>query len=211
MSIQTVGVLALQGNFAMHAAACEQAGARVQFVKTPAQLQDIDGLVLPGGESTVMLKHFDADPSWWSALQAFHAAEKPMFGTCAGLILLARTVYSQPKSAAPPRVILANAGIQSNPLQQRSLGFLDISVERNAYGRQRESHEIHARFKLGQDAFELDMPFIRAPKIIDIGPQTTPIAWVGDQVVMVQQGHVLGAACHPEATTMRVHQYFLSF
>ncbi len=183
-----IGVLALQGNFAMHAAACEQLGAKVCLVKTPAQLQAVQGLIIPGGESTVMLKHFEIHPEWWSALEAFHAAGKALFGTCAGLILLAKKVHPQ----------------------QKSLGFLDVSVERNAYGRQLDSHEIHARFDLNGESCEIDMPFIRAPKIMALGSQAKPIGWVGDQVVMVQQGRVLGAACHPEVTTTRIHAYFLT-
>ncbi len=183
-----IGVLALQGNFAMHAAACEQAGASVQLIKTPAQLQAVRGLILPGGESTVMLKHFELQSEWWPALQAFHDSGKALFGTCAGLILLAKQV--QP--------------------DQKSLGFLNITVQRNAYGRQLDSHTIHARFDLNGEQCDIDMPFIRAPKITAMGPEVKPIGWVDRQVVMVQHGNVLGAACHPEATTMRVHQYFLS-
>ena len=183
-----IGILALQGNFAMHAAACEKAGASVQFIKTPAQLARVKGLIIPGGESTVMLKHFELDPQWWTALEGFHASGKALFGTCAGLILLADKVHPT----------------------QKSLGFLDVAVERNAYGRQLDSHQIHARFLLGEEHYEMDMPFIRAPKITEIGSQAQPIGWVGDQVVMVKQGNVLGAACHPEATTARIHQYFCS-
>jgi 5'-phosphate synthase pdxT subunit len=183
-----IGVLALQGNFAMHAAACEKAGARVQLVKNPQQLQSIQGLILPGGESTVMLKHFELQPAWWPALKAFHAAGKGLFGTCAGLILLAQQVSPA----------------------QKSLGFLDVSVERNAYGRQIDSHEIHARFDLNGEILDLDMPFIRAPKITRVGPEVTPVGWVDGQVVMVQQGRVLGAACHPEAATHLIHRHFIS-
>ncbi len=183
-----IGVLALQGNFAMHAAACMQAGARVQLIKKPEQLSEIDGLIFPGGESTVMLKHFELQPEWWPALNAFHDSGKAMLGTCAGLILLAKNV--QP--------------------DQKSLGFLDVTVQRNAYGRQLDSHEVHARFELEGERCEIDMPFIRAPKIIEIGSGIKPIGWVGDQIVMVQQGAILGAACHPEASTARIHHYFLT-
>ncbi len=185
---KTIGILALQGNFAMHGQACLNAGAEFELVKTPTELTYIDGLIFPGGESTVMLKHFEIQQEWWKALQDFHTTGKPIFGTCAGLILLAQKVHPT----------------------QKSLGFLDVGVERNAYGRQIDSHNIRARFLLNGQMQEIDMPFIRAPRIVTLGPKATPIGWVDEQVVMVQQGNVLGAACHPEATTAIVHQYFVS-
>ncbi len=171
----------------MHAKACEDAGAKVIFIKKPSELLQVDGLILPGGESTVMLKHFEIEPLWWEALQEFHRAGKPMFGTCAGLILLAKTVHPT----------------------QSSLGFLDVEVERNAYGRQIDSHNIHVTMNLAGLKTEIDLPFIRAPKIISIGKAVEAIGWVGDQVVMVRQGNILGAACHPEAVSSCVHQYFM--
>jgi len=185
---KTVGVLALQGNFAMHAQAMAKTGAKVMLVKKPEELNDLDGLILPGGESTTMLKHFELNPSWWDALNAFHASGKAIFGTCAGLILLANTV-------APA---------------QKSLGFLDVEVSRNAYGRQVESHNIAVKFQLGEKISCIDLPFIRAPRIIQVGKNAQAMGWVGDEVVMVQQDQVLGAACHPEAVTSLVHQYFLT-
>lgn len=188
MVTKTVGVLALQGNFAMHAQAMAKTGAKVMLVKKPEELNDLDGLILPGGESTTMLKHFELNPSWWDALNAFHASGKAIFGTCAGLILLANTV-------APA---------------QKSLGFLDVEVSRNAYGRQVESHNIAVKFQLGEKISCIDLPFIRAPRIIQVGKNAQAMGWVGDEVVMVQQDQVLGAACHPEAVTSLVHQYFLT-
>src|SRR6185436_7084137 len=112
-----IGVLALQGDFALHVQALRRCGVEAVEVRKPGQLADLDGLVIPGGESTTLLKLID-EWRFVPALEAFHAAGKPMFGTCAGLILLAREV--------------------DNP-RQPSLGFIDVDVERNSYGRQRES------------------------------------------------------------------------
>src|SRR5258706_1175145 len=112
-----IGVLALQGDFALHGKALARCGVEAVEVRKPEQLADVDGLVIPGGESTTLLKLME-EWQFVPALEKFHAAGKPMFGTCAGLILLARDVES-------PR--------------QSSLGLIDVGVERNAYGRQRES------------------------------------------------------------------------
>src|SRR5205814_7800750 len=124
--LMRIGVLALQGDFAMHARALEKCGAEVVEIRKPEQLDDIDGLIMPGGESTTLLKLMDT----WGfvpALEKFHAGGKPIFGTCAGLILTARDV--------------------ANPAQF-SLGLIDVGVERNAYGRQRESFETHGTASL---------------------------------------------------------------
>jgi 5'-phosphate synthase pdxT subunit len=124
-----IGVLALQGDFALHAKALAQCGVEAVEVRKPAQLGEVDGLIMPGGESTTLLKLMDA----WDfvpALEKFHRAGKPIFGTCAGLILLAREVQSP---------------------QQFSLGLIDVTVERNAYGRQRESFEAAGTAKLGPE------------------------------------------------------------
>lgn len=172
----------------MHAKACDAAGAKVVFIKTPAELSLIDGLILPGGESTVMLKHFEQNPLWWDAFAAFHHKKKPIFGTCAGLILLAKTVTPA----------------------QKSLGFLDVAVTRNAYGRQIDSHTLPAPLTLNGKTQQVLLPFIRAPKITSVGREVSVLAQVDAEIVIVEQGHILGATCHPEATTSIVHAYFIS-
>ena len=137
----TVGVLALQGDFALHAQALERIGVPWREVRKPGELDGLAGLIMPGGESTTLLKLMDAW-DFFPALEKFHAAGKPIFGTCAGLILLARDVESP---------------------QQRSLGFIDITAERNAYGRQKESFETEVTADLGAGPAPLKVVFIRAP------------------------------------------------
>ena len=182
-----IGVLALQGDFALHARALERCGVEVVEVRKPEQLADIDGLVIPGGESTTLLKLMD-DWQFVPALEKFHAAGRPMFGTCAGLILLARQV------ANPP---------------QFSLGFIDVDVERNAYGRQRESFEGRGTAMLAGATTPLEMVFIRAPRIRAVGTGVEVLARHGDAPVMVRQRHVLVASFHPEVTgDDAVHRYF---
>jgi 5'-phosphate synthase pdxT subunit len=153
-----IGVLALQGDFALHARALEKCGVEAVEVRKPVELDEVDGLIMPGGESTTLLKLMDA----WDfvpALEKFHDAGKPIFGTCAGLILLAREVES-PK--------------------QFSLGLIDVTVERNAYGRQRESFEASGTAKLGPHPIQLEMVFIRAPRIKRVGPRVQVLAEHGD-------------------------------
>jgi pyridoxal 5'-phosphate synthase pdxT subunit len=182
-----IGVLALQGDFAMHARALEKCGAEVVEIRKPEQLQDVDGLVMPGGESTTLLKLMEL----WGfvpALEKFHGSGKPIFGTCAGLILAAREV--------------------SNPAQF-SLGLIDVGVERNAYGRQRESFEMHGTATLDGRAVPIEMVFIRAPRIRRVGPGVETLARHGGEAVMARQGSVLVATFHPELTDdPTVHEYF---
>lgn len=183
-----VGVLALQGDFALHEQALARVGARPVQVRLPAQLDDVAALVIPGGESTTLLKLLDA----WDfgpALERFHASGRPIFGTCAGLILLAREVL--------------------NP-SQRSLGLIDITAERNAYGRQKESFETEVEGSLGQGPAPLKAVFIRAPRIRRLGPGVASLATHRGECVMARQGQVLVAAFHPELTDdPAVHAYFL--
>ena len=182
-----IGVLALQGDFDLHRKALDRAGADSAEVRLPGQLETAAGLIIPGGESTTLLKLLEA----WDfvpALEKFHAAGKPIFGTCAGMILLAREV--------------------SNP-SQFSLGFIDVAVERNAYGRQKESFETVGTARLDGGAAPLKMVFIRAPRIRRLGPGVTPLAHHGGECVMARQGSVLVAAFHPELTDeTAVHDYF---
>src|SRR5262249_59856895 len=138
-----IGVLALQGDFDRHAKALARCGVEAIEVRKPEQLGDVDGLIIPGGESTTLLKLMDA----WGfvpALEKFHAEGRPIFGTCAGLILLAREVESP---------------------SQFSLGFIDVTAERNAYGRQKESFESTGPADLADGARTIKMVFIRAPRI----------------------------------------------
>ncbi len=183
----TIGVLALQGDFALHRAALDRVGVPSVEIRMPGQLDQVAGLIMPGGESTTLLKLLDL----WDfvpALEKFHAAGKPIFGTCAGLILLAREV--------------------ENPTQF-SLGFIDAAVERNAYGRQKESFEVAGITDLGDGTVPLKMVFIRAPRIRRLGPAVMPLARHRDECVMARQGSVLVAAFHPELTDQpTVHQYF---
>ena len=183
-----IGVLALQGDFAMHARALKRCGAEVMEIRKPEQLQDIDGLIMPGGESTTLLKLMDL----WGfvpALEKFHGSGKPIFGTCAGLILAAREV--------------------SNP-QQLSLNLIDVGVERNAYGRQRESFETQGTATLDGHPVPIEMVFIRAPRIRRVGPGVETLAQHGGEAVMARQGSVLVATFHPELTDdPTVHAYFV--
>jgi 5'-phosphate synthase pdxT subunit len=182
-----IGVLALQGDFGLHVAALTRCGAAAVEVRKSEQLADLDGLVIPGGESTTLLKLMDA----WGfvpALEKFHADGKPIFGTCAGLILLAREV--------------------SSPTQP-SLGMIDLGVERNAYGRQRESFETTGIATFGGQPTPIEMVFIRAPRIRHTGPGVQRLAERDGELVLAQQGTVLVAAFHPELTRdPTVHQYF---
>ncbi len=143
-----IGVLALQGDFSLHRKSLDRIGVESVEVRMPRQLEDVGGLIMPGGESTTLLKLMDA----WDfvpALEKFHAAGRPIFGTCAGMILLAREVQSP---------------------AQFSLGFIDLTVERNAYGRQKESFEAVGSADLGAGPRPLKMVFIRAPRIRRLGP-----------------------------------------
>jgi 5'-phosphate synthase pdxT subunit len=198
-----IGVLALQGDFALHARALGRCGPAdgeassgeashpsavdVVEVRKPEQLDDLDGLIMPGGESTTLLKLMDAG-GFGPALEAFHAAGKPIFGTCAGLILLAREVTS------PPQV---------------SLGLMDVGVERNAYGRQRESFEAAGTAELDGRSVPIAMVFIRAPRIRRVGQGVATLARHGDETVMARQGTILAATFHPELTDdPAIHRYF---
>jgi 5'-phosphate synthase pdxT subunit len=185
-----IGVLAIQGDFAAHAAALREAGAEVCEVRKAAELGAVDGLVVPGGESTTLLKFIlNPDLGYREAFQEFHQAGKPLFGTCAGLILAAKEVTNPP---------------------QFSFGFIDVGVERNAYGRQKESFESVGEGYLRGKAEPLKMVFIRAPRLIRLGPQVEVLAnWQGEPV-MARQGNVLVASFHPELTgDLTVHRYFL--
>jgi 5'-phosphate synthase pdxT subunit len=181
-TVMKIGVLALQGDFDAHRRRLEQLGAEVVLVKKPEQLDSIDGLVIPGGESGTFLKLL-GEAGFAKLRQFVHA--KPTFGTCAGAILLASEV--------------------ENPKQQ-GLGALDIRIRRNAYGRQLDS-SIRTGSMNGEP---IEMVFIRAPKIERVGPGVEVIATEGSDPVAVRQGSVMAATFHPELSDdPRVHQGFL--
>ena len=185
-----IGVLAIQGDFAAHKVALQEAGAEVREVRKATELRQVDGLVIPGGESTTLLK-FILTPELGhvEAFQEFHQAGKPIFGTCAGLILVAKEVINPP---------------------QFSFGFIDVAVERNAYGRQKESFETVGEGHLDGPAKPLKMVFIRAPRIIQLGPAVQLLATWHGEAVMARQGSILVASFHPELTgDLTVHRYFL--
>lgn len=181
-----VGVLALQGDFERHGAALARCGATPVEVRKPGELDDVDALVLPGGESTTLL-HLMETWRFAPAIEAFHRSGRPLFGTCAGLIVLAREVVH-------PR--------------QASLGLIDVTVERNSYGRQRESFEAEVRAGLA-DGGTLRTVFIRAPRIRRVGPGVEILARHGDDPVLASEGTVLVATFHPELTDdLAVHRHF---
>lgn len=180
-----IGVLAIQGDYAAHAAALAEAGAQPSEVRTPEDLNSLDGLVLPGGESSTMLKFLERR-GLFDPLREFCTA-KPVFGTCAGAILLAREVRTP---------------------AQRSLGVLDAVVERNAYGRQIDSTILNAHTLLGGEP--LEMVFIRAPRIAQIGPGVEPLAFRDTSPTLVRQGQVMAATFHPELShDRRIHRLFV--
>jgi pyridoxal 5'-phosphate synthase pdxT subunit len=179
-----IGVLALQGDFDAHRRRLEELGAKVVLVRKPEQLDAIDGLVIPGGESGTFLKLLGEEG--FEKLKQF-VRVKPTFGTCAGAILLAKNV--------------------ENPAQT-SLAALDITVERNAYGRQIDSAIISSPTTL--PGGPLEMVFIRAPRITRTGPLVETLATRDGFPVLVRQGHLLAATFHPELSAdQRVHQLFL--
>jgi pyridoxal 5'-phosphate synthase pdxT subunit len=187
-----VGVLALQGDFEAHAKALERAGAEPVLVRTAEQLKSIDGLVIPGGESTTMLKLLNY-MNLKEPLREF-ANQKPVFGTCAGAILLAKEV--------------------ENP-QQESFGVIDLTIQRNAYGRQLDSRvariEPDAEFQRRAGDGAVEAVFIRAPIIRRAGPEVKVLAQYEGDPVLVEQGKHLVATFHPELTQdSRVHKLFLS-
>jgi len=182
-----IGVLALQGDFDAHRRRLEELGAEVVLVKRPEQLDDIDGLVIPGGESGTFLKLLGE--AGFEKLKYF-VTTKPTFGTCAGAILLATDV--------------------ENP-KQAGLGAIDIGIRRNAYGRQLDSSIREGRFvQENLEQSPIEMVFIRAPKIERVGPGVEVIATEGNDPVAVRKGKVMAATFHPELSgDTRVHRAFL--
>jgi 5'-phosphate synthase pdxT subunit len=184
--VTRIGVLALQGDFGAHARAYTALGVEPVEVRRVAQLQHVDGLVLPGGESTTLLKLMEDEP-WFDALREFHDAGGAFFATCAGVILLAREV----------------AGAR-----QRSIGLLDATIQRNAFGRQIDSFETDLDV-CGEDS-PMRAVFIRAPRLVATDPHVEVLARLGDEPVLVIQGNIMAATFHPELTDdRRLHRRFL--
>ena len=185
-----VGVLALQGDFREHAHVLTRLGAQVSLIRRPEELLAVDGLVIPGGESSVMDK-LSRTFGLAEPLKAAITDGLPVYGTCAGLIMLADTVLD------------AITG-------QQSLGGLDVVVRRNAFGSQNQSFETDLDIPaLGEEP--MHAVFIRGPVVESVGPAATPLAALGDgRVVAVEQGNLLGTSFHPEITgEYRFHEYFL--
>ncbi|MFE5324197.1 pyridoxal 5'-phosphate synthase glutaminase subunit PdxT [Paenibacillus sp. NPDC056579] len=181
-----IGVLALQGAVAEHIKLIEKAGGEGVVVKKTEQLDEVDGMIIPGGESTTIGKlmrtyHFI------DALRSFHEQGKPIFGTCAGLIVIAKEIAGEPEA---------------------HLGLMDIKVARNAFGRQRESFETDLDVKGIAD--DVRAVFIRAPLIEAVGEGVEVLSTYKDQIVAARQGRLLVASFHPELTDdERMHAYFL--
>ncbi|MGH9326425.1 MAG: pyridoxal 5'-phosphate synthase glutaminase subunit PdxT [Terriglobia bacterium] len=184
----TVGILAIQGDFAMHGKMLDRIGQPWRVVRHTSDLEETSALIIPGGESTTMLKFFTGE-GMGKAIREFAAQGKPIFGTCAGAILLAREVVNPP---------------------QESLGLMDITIERNAYGRQIDSHVSAGECPALADV-PIEMVFIRAPIIRRIGEQVRVLAQAQSAPVLVEQGNLLAATFHPELTEDEtIHRYFLN-
>jgi 5'-phosphate synthase pdxT subunit len=189
--MKKVGVLALQGDFDAHAKAVERAGAMAVLVRAAADLDGLDGLIIPGGDSTTMLKLL-REEKLMGPLREF-GLRRPVFGTCAGAILLANEVSSP---------------------EQESLGLIDVGVERNAYGRQVDSRIAsitpEADFQSRMGAGDMEAVFIRAPIIRRVGDGARVLARYQGDPVLVEEGRHVVATFHPELSTdPRVHELFL--
>ena len=181
-----IGVLALQGAVAEHIRMIEQAGAEAVSIKKQEQLESIDGIIIPGGESTTIGKLMNTY-GFIEPLRQFSQAEKPIFGTCAGLIIIAKEIADQ---------------------EGAHLSLMDMKVARNAFGRQRESFETDLAFKGIAD--DIKAVFIRAPLIEEVGAGVDVLAEYEGNIVAARQGHLLAASFHPELTDdERLHSYFI--
>jgi pyridoxal 5'-phosphate synthase pdxT subunit len=181
-----IGILAIQGDFDAHAKALNSLGAAHSFVRRPEDLANVDGIILPGGESSTHLKVM-SEEGLFDALKGFAANGGAFFGTCAGAILLAREVHGPP---------------------QASLGLLDVTILRNGYGRQLASDVHMGKTKLSKEP--LEMVFIRAPIIESVGQGIEVLAEDAGHPVLVRQGRVMASTFHPELTDdTTIHEHFL--
>ena len=189
-----IGVLALQGDFELHRKALDDLGRPALDVRTPAQLARVKGLIIPGGESTTVGKLLVSSGLAGAIVKRVHKGNLSVFGTCMGVIVMSKRVENRHKD-------------------QFSLNLLDITVARNAYGRQVDSFEVDIPIRgvfcngSGRDAFHA--VFIRAPRILETGPGVEVLAEFEKQPVFIRQGRILGATFHPEVITdTRIHEYF---
>jgi 5'-phosphate synthase pdxT subunit len=184
--MKEIGILALQGDFAAHAASLRSLGVEPCEVRRSDRLEQLAGLIIPGGESTTLLNLMRDEP-WFERLEEFHRRGGALLGTCAGAILLARRVTGP---------------------EQRCLGLLDVEVERNAYGRQVDSFEAEVDL-VGSDE-PLRASFIRAPRFRRLGTRVEVLATLGGEPVLVREGRVVAATFHTELTgERRLHSLFL--
>jgi pyridoxal 5'-phosphate synthase pdxT subunit len=186
--VATIGVLALQGDFAEHEAILKRLGASVRQVRLPADLDGLDGLIIPGGESTTITRLM-AMYGLLEPLRAF-AAFRPVWGTCAGMIVMAKS---------------------ASDLDREGLNVMDISVERNAFGRQVDSFETDLEIE-GINGAAVRAVFIRAPRVVQAGDGVRVLAQLEDgSIVAARQGQLMVTAFHPELTQdTRLHEYFLA-
>ena len=183
-----IGILALQGDFARHKETLKALGQETVLVRTEKELNPCAGLIIPGGESTTLTKLLKKHLLWDKILR--FAEKRPIFGTCAGLIILSKQTVNE---------------------QVETLGLIDIITERNAYGRQVDSFIDELDIKLSGKDDKFEGVFIRAPKIVSIGDGVSPLAWHQQDIVMVEQNNILAAAFHPELTNdTKIHEYFLA-
>ena len=185
-----VGVLSLQGAFKEHVTRLEECGVSAVEVRFPEQLNNIDGLIIPGGESTTINKLLEKY-KFKESLGKFYRDKKPIFGTCAGLILLAKNIEGE----------------------GRGLGYIDIDVQRNAYGRQIDSFEemLDIHLDNNQNGRKFKSIFIRAPKILSVNKRVEVLARLKDEVVLVRDNNVMVSAFHPELNDdLRIHRYFIN-
>lgn len=190
-----IGILALQGDFAEHLQSIEAVGTRVVEVRYISQLADLDGLVIPGGESTTIAKFNEtSDGTIFAQIKRLALLGLPIYGTCMGTVVLANRIES----------------LAGEATSQARLGVMDIAVKRNAYGPQKKSFEAQVQVPaLGEEPFTAI--FIRAPQISSCGPNVKIMATINDSVVMARQENLLVTTFHPEiADDLRVHEYFVS-
>lgn len=188
MKTKTIGVLALQGDFEKHAKVCRQLGAQVIEVRKPEDLKQCKGLIIPGGESTVILRQIDFIKLREPLIE--FGKTHPIFGTCAGLIVMAKTIKDE---------------------SMKPLALLDVTVQRNAFGRQVDSFKANLAVQINGKEKILPTFFIRAPKIYSSGPLVEILAKWQDESVLVEQGNLIGATFHTETEEEpTLHRYFLA-
>lgn len=184
---KTIGVLALQGDFSKHQKMLNRLDVKAPGIRTPQELDQCDGLIIPGGESTTLVKLMKRN-HLFEAIKTFNQT-RPVYGTCAGCIVLAKTLSNY---------------------QMDTLDLIDITVERNAYGRQVDSFDDKISIPLFEDKPEFQGVFIRAPQILSTNGRTQILAHHHDEIVMARNERVLVTTFHPELTKdVRIHAYFV--